>query len=74
MCLNSDYAAALFEGKVQLHMVSHLWVLLMFLLTSEQLLSELDLLLFFVRLCVCICLDRRQGPGGEEADEVVSRR
>jgi len=23
MCLNSDYAAALFEGKVQLHMVSH---------------------------------------------------
>lgn len=25
MCLNVDYAAALFEGKVQLHMVSHLW-------------------------------------------------
>lgn len=24
MCLNSDYAAALFEGKVQLHVVSHL--------------------------------------------------
>lgn len=24
MCLNADYAAALFEGKVQLHMVSHL--------------------------------------------------
>lgn len=22
MCLNADYAAALFEGKVQLHMVS----------------------------------------------------
>lgn len=26
MCLNSDYAAALFEGKVQLHMVSCLYV------------------------------------------------
>lgn len=26
MCLNSDYAAALFEGKVQLHMVSPLYV------------------------------------------------
>lgn len=25
MSLNVDYAAALFEGKVQLHMVSHLW-------------------------------------------------
>lgn len=28
MCLNVDYAAALFEGKVQLHMVSHLWIFL----------------------------------------------
>lgn len=27
MCLNSDYAAALFEGKVQLHMVSQLYSL-----------------------------------------------
>lgn len=27
MCLNSDYAAALFEGKVQLHMVSRLRIL-----------------------------------------------
>lgn len=26
MCLNADYAAALFEGKVQLHMVSRLCV------------------------------------------------
>lgn len=38
MCLNSDYAAALFEGKVQLHMVSHLCVsaLFFFLLTNER--------------------------------------
>lgn len=27
MCLNSDYAAARFEGKVQLHMVSILGIL-----------------------------------------------
>lgn len=31
MCLNSDYAAALFEGKVQLHMVGILTVFCVFI-------------------------------------------
>lgn len=49
MCLNSDYAAALFEGKVQLHMVSHLCVnaMFLFLLTNDRLLSKRHHFLFF---------------------------
>lgn len=30
MCLNADYAAALFEGKVQLHMVGRLFCVFCF--------------------------------------------
>lgn len=50
MCLNSDYAAVLFEGKVQLHMVSCLHVykltLCFCLSTNKPLFSRLHHLLY----------------------------
>src|SRR4029434_1258970 len=45
MCLNADYAAALFEGKVQLHMVRSVCVCVC----------------VCVCVRVCVCLRERQG-------------
>lgn len=77
MCLNSDYAAALFEGKVQLHMVSHLYgsvLCTFFHWPVSNKWKDFTLYCFWIAWNKSVCfLDWRQRPGGEEADEVVSR-
>lgn len=62
MCLNADYAAALFEGKVQLHMVRHL---LFGLSLSYKTSTNIN-----IHMSVS---DRRQRRRGQEADETFPR-
>lgn len=47
MCLNSDYAAALFEGKVQLHMVGILTVICVFIDPSLPLSTKKTVCMMF---------------------------